>query len=242
MEERAANIDVPAAARVQQTEGDCVREQPGGRDPKHQDGVDRHWLEEALHRFRHDPEHQHDERRTVEEGRKNLCATVAEVPPLIRRAARDQMRAGGEPERGRGAEDVRRFEASAGGELELALVVLVNAGSASAAEVVAGALQDRRRALIAGEPTYGKGSAQSVFELPGGAGMRLTTARFETPAGRAIEGVGITPDLPLAAQAVGADGALPSVDPQLARALEVLANPVPFEALRAAQPPAARAE
>jgi carboxyl-terminal processing protease len=74
-------------------------------------------------------------------------------------------------------------------------VALVNEYSASSAELVAGALQDSRRATLVGAPTFGKGSVQTIYELPGGAGMRLTTMRYYTPSGRSIQAEGIKPDI-----------------------------------------------
>jgi carboxyl-terminal processing protease len=74
------------------------------------------------------------------------------------------------------------------------IVVLVDGGSASAAEILAGALQDQKRATLVGLPTYGKGSVQTFFDLDDGAGLKLTTARYFTPSGKSLEGKGITPD------------------------------------------------
>jgi len=82
-----------------------------------------------------------------------------------------------------------------GNELTCPIVVLVNEGTASAAEIVAGALQDNGRALIVGTQTFGKASVQTVISLEDGSALKLTTARYYTPKGRSIQAEGIKPDI-----------------------------------------------
>jgi carboxyl-terminal processing protease len=97
---------------------------------------------------------------------------------------------------GRKAADREDFRAGGGDDpLTLPVAVLINAGSASAAEVVTGALKDTGRAVVVGERSFGKGSVQSIFKLKNGEGMRLTTARYFTPSGVSIHEKGITPQV-----------------------------------------------
>ncbi|MFW5881321.1 MAG: S41 family peptidase [Roseicyclus sp.] len=98
--------------------------------------------------------------------------------------------------RGREPQDGDRFNATEGDMIEgLPMVVLVNGGSASASEIMAGALQDHRRAVVVGTNTFGKGSVQSVMPLPGNGAMRLTTSLYYTPSGRSIQALGVAPDI-----------------------------------------------
>jgi carboxyl-terminal processing protease len=98
--------------------------------------------------------------------------------------------------RGRYSEDSERYNAKSG---DLAngkpIVVLINGGSASASEIVAGALQDHRRAIVVGTRSFGKGSVQTVMPLRGEGAMRLTTSRYYTPSGRSIQALGVSPNI-----------------------------------------------
>ena len=121
-------------------------------------------------------------------------------------------------ERGRDLE--RTFDSTgAGSAEEIPLVVLINGGSASASEIVAGAIQDHRRGVLIGETSYGKGSVQQPHTLSDGSELRITIARWYTPDDRAIHGDGLEPDIPVPYTEEDLEN---DRDPQLDRALEYL--------------------
>ena len=102
--------------------------------------------------------------------------------------------------RGREKKDIKRYRAKTGDKIDgKPLVIIIDGGSASASEIVAGALQDHRRAIVIGTKSFGKGSVQTIIPFKKNnedvSGIRLTTARYYTPAGTSIQGKGITPDI-----------------------------------------------
>jgi carboxyl-terminal processing protease len=115
-------------------------------------------------------------------------------------AVSDDFLTGGEivSTRGRAADETQRYEAKPGDIADgKPIIVLINEGTASASEIVAGALQDQKRATIVGTTSYGKGSVQTIIPLGGrvGGALKLTTAKYYTPSGRSIQAVGIEPDI-----------------------------------------------
>jgi carboxyl-terminal processing protease len=122
--------------------------------------------------------------------------------------------------RGRNPQDGERFNAELGDLAEgKPIVVLINGGSASASEIVAGALQDHHRAVVVGTKSFGKGSVQTLIPLKGDGAMRLTTARYYTPSGRSIQALGVSPDI-VVNQPVKppvAEGETPAEEPQASR-------------------------
>ncbi|MBN9542332.1 MAG: S41 family peptidase [Alphaproteobacteria bacterium] len=98
--------------------------------------------------------------------------------------------------KGRNPDNINKFEASSGDVTNgLPIVILINSGSASASEIVAGALQDHKRAIIVGTKSFGKGSVQSIIPMSNGGAIKMTTARYYTPKDRSIQANGITPDI-----------------------------------------------
>ncbi len=151
---------------------------------------------------------------------------------------------------GRRPSQNEKFETGGGPKyLEVPLAIIVNGGSASAAEIVAGCLQDWERAVLVGEKTFGKGSVQNLIQLPDGSALRLTTAMYYTPSRRVIHEHGIEPDVPVPLsvaeqlvlverqrQANGQPVVDPAIDPQLARALESLESYRIFQGVRRVAP------
>ena len=114
----------------------------------------------------------------------------------------------------------RTYTARNGGKaLDQSLVLLVDGGTASASEIVAGALQDYKRATLVGEKTFGKGSVQLIYELSDNSRLHVTVAKWFTPNGNAIDGTGLTPDIEVS---ITEEDRTNNRDPQLERAISLL--------------------
>ena len=141
-------------------------------------------------------------RATRSRATSSTCATIRAACSTRRSRSPNAFLDRGEivSTRGRNADETQRYNARPGGDLSHGkpLVVLINGGSASAAEIVAGALQDHKRATIIGTRSFGKGSVQTIIPLGQNGALRLTTARYYTPSGRSIQAKGIEPDIEIA--------------------------------------------
>ena len=125
--------------------------------------------------------------------------------------------------KGRDPKDIKVYNSKKGDEINgKPLIVLINKGSASASEIVAGALKDHKRAIVIGEKSFGKGSVQSIMPLSNGGGLRLTTAKYYLPSGETIEDVGVQPDIKVEQQKDNFKINDPVNDNQLIYALKLL--------------------
>ena len=125
--------------------------------------------------------------------------------------------------KGRDPKDIKVYNSKKGDEINgKPLIVLINKGSASASEIVAGALKDHKRAIVIGEKSFGKGSVQSIMPLSNGGGLRLTTAKYYLPSGETIEEIGVQPDIKVEPQKDNFKINDPINDNQLIYALKLL--------------------